>query len=424
MRLITVVLCLALAPHVLHAQPPKPPSGEFQLAGIEATGIKRLSREDVATLASVEVGKPIRVDHLQAVAEKLAASGVFTSVEYAYRTAAGRLTLTLNLAEADWNVPVVFDNFVWMTDQQLTAAVGEAFPSFEGTVPQNEHVPDRIVRVLQGQLKAKGLPGTVAFMPQTELKTNALQFLFKVVDPAPVTCNVSLSGVSADPQTEMQTAIKGLVGQPYSRFYVTNLVNATLIDTYRRLGFWAASFSPPAASLEGGCAGVTVLLAANEGVPYAWQGAEWRGNTALQAAALDTLLAMKSGQLADLSRINAGLRQVSRAYGRIGHIQASTRLSPRLDHDARRAVFEIEVNEGAQFKMGSLEVVGFSEPDAAAITKRWALAPGQVYNTAYQDDFLSKELSSYRRPGLKSPGLQLRVNPETSVVDVRIVQER
>ena len=74
--------------------------------------------------------------------------------------------------------------------------------------------------------------------------------------------------------------------------------------------------------------------------------------------------------------------------------------------------------------MGSLEVVGFSEADAAAIAKRWRLAAGDVYNTALVDEFLSKDLSVYRRPGLKPPLLQTRTDSDGSVVNVRVVQER
>ena len=99
-------------------------------------------------------------------------------------------------------------------------------------------------------------------------------------------------------------------------------------------------------------------------------------------------------------------------------------MTPRLDEAAKRAVFEIDVNEGRQFRMGSLEVVGFSDAEAAAIAKRWKLSAGEVYNTALVDEFLAKDLSAYRRPGLKPPLLQTRTDPDGSVVHVRVVQER
>ena len=76
-------------------------------------------------------------------------------------------------------------------------------PNFRRCRPQNEDVPDRIARALQKGLQSRALPGTVAFMPQTDLVRKTLQFVFKVENPSPLTCLVALDGVSPAPLADL-----------------------------------------------------------------------------------------------------------------------------------------------------------------------------------------------------------------------------
>jgi outer membrane protein assembly factor BamA len=165
---------------------------------------------------------------------------------------------------------------------------------------------------------------------------------------------------------------------------------------------------------------VSVTLTANEGPAYAWEAAEWKDNVALGVDDLGKLMGMRSGDLANALTIDAGLRQVAKAYGRKGYIQAQTLLTPRLNDENRRAIFEIRVVEGRQFRMGTVEVHGFSERDAATLSSRWRLKPGDIYDASYSDEFSSKELAPLRRAG-KPTSLQYDVDPTAGVVNVRIV---
>jgi hypothetical protein len=98
-------------------------------------------------------------------------------------------------------------------------------------------------------------------------------------------------------------------------------------------------------------------------------------------------------------------------------------VTPRLDDANRGAVFEIQLVEGSQFRMGTLEVLGFSERDAETISRRWRLKPGDVYDASYADDFSAKELQPFRRPGGPPLAVQFQVDSSAGVVNVRIVTE-
>jgi outer membrane protein assembly factor BamA len=422
--LFGALFCVLLSAAAAAQQPSAPAAAEAELSAIEVTGAKGVTRDDVAKLSGLTPGRPVRLDALQGAAERLARSGFFEKVEYRYLTKDKKLTVTFDIVEADRVVPVIFDNFVWFSDAQLVEAVREELPSFDGRVPQNEDIPVHISRALQKLMESRKIAGSVSFLPQTVLGSNSLQFIFKVDNPSPRICAVAFEGVSSAPLRELASDVTPLVGQNYSRFFVNSMTAATLIDTYRRLGYWRASFSPPVTTVDApGCAGVSVTLAASEGAVYSWQSAEWKGNAALATGALDKLLGMRRGELADAAKINAALRQIAKEYGRQGYIEARTSLTPRLDDANKAAVFDIQVEEGRQFRMGSLEVVGFPERDAETISRRWRLKAGDVYDASYPGEFSVKELQPFRRPGQPPPAVQFEVDPSKGVINVRVVTQ-
>ena len=122
------------------------------------------------------------------------------------------------------------------------------------------------------------------------------------------------------------------------------------------------------------CQGVAVTLNVKEGAVYAWDRAEWSGTSALGTDVLDKAMGMKTGEAADATKIDAGLREVHAAYGHQGYIAERATFEPRLDDASHRAVFAIAVDEGVRF-MGTLEFAGIRESDATMLGKKWRLKP-------------------------------------------------
>jgi outer membrane protein assembly factor BamA len=130
-------LVLAAASPIVQAPPA---SDSFRIDGIEVTGGKRYASAEIAKLSGLAIGQSIRVPELAIAANRLAETGLFKSINYRYVTTAARITVTFEFDEADWIVPVVFDNFVWFPDKELIAGVARAVPSFDGNAPATEGV--------------------------------------------------------------------------------------------------------------------------------------------------------------------------------------------------------------------------------------------------------------------------------------------
>ena len=392
----------------------------LKLGTVNVVGAKRYTAQAVTKAAGLSAGQPITVEGLTQAADRLGRSGLFKSLSFRYVTKADVMSVTFEFEEADWTMPVTFDNFVWFTDEEIRTAVGDALPTFDGVAPPAEGVPDVISGALQSLLKQRGLPGRIHFSPEADSKGNLLGYVFAVRDPAPKICAVRFEDAVAIAPDQLSKAVP-LVGNDYSRSFTDKSAKGTLRDLYRNQGYWAADFAPAIAALDPGCGGVSVTLKVTEGVPYAWERAEWSGNSALTSAELSALLGLKSGEVAHRLKVEDGLRHVKRAYGKKGYITAHSSYSPRLDAAARKAVFDIHVAEGPQFRFGNVEFAGFTEPDAAALKKKWQLASGDVFDDSYPGTFFRENLQAALQRTGRQVETQLRADEATRVVDVRYV---
>jgi outer membrane protein assembly factor BamA len=402
---------------------PQQPSAPLQVAAIEVSGARRYTAAEVTRLSGLQPGKPVTAADLEAVIKRMAGTGLFKRLNYRYATAAGRTTVTLEIEEADWTMPVVFDNFVWFKDEELTAALRQNIPSFDGTVPVTEGISELVTRELQQILAAKQIPGRVDFVPQGSLNTGIERFVFRVTDPGPKLCSVAFSGASAIKEAELAAVFGATVGAEYSRQYIVGASRGTLTDMYRRRGYWRARIDPPAATLvqEPACSGASLVLKVDEGAPYTWDRAEWSGNAAIPAADLDPLLGFKAGDVADVSKLDNGLRQLKKAYGKQGYIGQRATYAPRLDDGARKAVFAIKVEEGPQFRTGTIEFPGLAPADAETLAKKWQLRPGDVFDASYPDRFFLEEIRPRLPRTAKPPSIESRVDEPNRVVHVRFV---
>lgn len=399
----------------------------FTLADVAVLGARRLTAADVLKAGGLALGQTVTVPTIAAAAERLNATGLFRTVRYRYVTMAKQLTVTFEVEEVEGGTLVAFDNFVWFTHGELVTAVRATVPTFDGTAPDTGGVLEGIRQSLSALLKARGLPGQVRYTPDVDLKANGrlTRHLFSVTDPSPRLCAIRLDGAVVVSPRDILAAIPGVVGQDYSSVRLEGLADGTLTDVYRQRGFWRAAFGRPTPNLDANCGGVNVAMPISEGPAFAFAGVEWSGNTSLAGARLDWLFSLRRGAIANIRQVDEGLRQIKDAYGREGHILEEASYVPRLDDAARRVTFAVTIVEGPQFRLGSVEFVGFTDREAEDLNSRWRLRPGDVYNASYPDDFnFNQALPLVRSSGAAAqlPAIESRVDPERLVVHVRLVR--
>lgn len=423
-HLVAVALLIGQQTLSAWTQPQAVPDQPFRLAAVAVDGEARYTEAEVAVLSGLEVGQTITVEQLNRVAARLGGTGLFAAVRYRYRTAASELSVTFEIEEPVWDVPVILDNFVWWTPEDLRQALRARVPSFDGTAPAGGQANDFIATQLEGVLADRGLSGRVEHSSRTHVRTRVRQYLFRVrdADVRLATCHVRFDGVTGALEPELQAIAGDVLGQDYSQAFLSDLAQGTLLDFYRRRGYWAAELEPPVpAILPDQCEGVVVTVHVLEGRSYTWQGVEWIGNAAMSAEALDDLVELKTGDVADVSRIAGSLRAVSKAYRRRGHLLQQVTFTPRLDDETGVATFQMTLDEGPQFRMGVLTVEGVSPREVDRIVRDFDLDAGDVFDATYLDEFLRDEIVRKLGRAAAQTAAQIQTDQDRLVANVRIV---
>lgn len=402
-------------------QQPSARTTQHPIEAVHVTGNKRYSAEQVVRVSGLVPGKAVSVADLDVVITRMAGTGLFSKFGYKYGPDAtgNRLVVTVEIEEPEWKVPVLFDNFVWFSDQELHAALSQDVPTFDGTLPQTDGIHALVVDSLQRFLKTQGHDRPIEFLTYTHVRTKTLKYLFKVTDPALRVCALRLEGVSPAWEKRFAPAVAAQVGRAYSRVSLEGLTIGELEGTYRSRGRLDVAIGDVRVRLNEGCEGVSVTVPVTEGDEYTWERVLWSGNTAVTTPDLDRLLGVKPGALAETAELDPGLASVRGAYGKIGHVQAQLSVSARGDKATRRAQLEVQVTEGPQFRMGTLQLVGLTDSDATNLTKRWKLKPGQIFDASYLDEFRRELLPVQKQRRLMMRGPIATADVTAKTVNIR-----
>jgi hypothetical protein len=295
-------------------------------------------------------------------------------------------------AAAQEDPPCVFDNFVWFKEQDIISEIRKDLPGFNGTAPENGEAIQKIIRVLERMLKARKLPSQVGYNISTGAEyLYRPEHIFSVSEAQLNVCKIEFSDRGVIPESELQSTVKALLVRPYSRFAAREQVETMTLPVYKKFGYLRVQPRMPQAEPDGSCKnGVALKLMIEPGPAFVWEKAAWSGNKVYSAADLDAALAMKPGEVANGQRIDAGLADVLRAYGKLGYAAVQINPQPQFNDGGKRVSLNIAINEGAQFKMGQLAVAGISETSAAMFKELWRIKPGEVYDATYLNEFLSR----------------------------------
>jgi outer membrane protein assembly factor BamA len=393
------------------------PQYAYYMTGIEVTGAKRLSAQQVIALSGLKAPRVIEPKDVEAAKVRLASTGLFTKVGCALRNVRRSVTLVIAVEEPAWQMAVVFDNFVGVTDEQATRAVAADVPTFDGFIPQVPGAAERVQKALERLARASGQPGTVSYMlvADRHLQVDRYRFhLDRASGPLPV-CRVDVAGAPEPLRDALTRTTAALVGTDYSRDHVERYAMENLLPIVRRQGYIRARIAnvEPArdAQADSGCEGrVRVGITLAPGSQYAWRAAKWSGNGVLTTDQLDALLTMKTGNPADATALDRGLAEVEKAYRARGYLRVTVQAQPSFDETARQVDYAMTVVEGSQYRMGTLDIVGLDESLAVQVKSFWLLAPGQPFDASYPPAFvrdvrarLQQSLAPYKTDILSRP---------------------
>jgi len=397
-------------------------TGTSRLAAIHIAGSKRFTSDQIVAATGLHVGSPVGRDDLQRVADDLAKSGRFSSVQYRFATGDDGVTADYEVADAS-AIPVWFDNLPWFTDDELIAALKKSLPLFDGTAPEGGSLLDQISDEIQGLLTARGVHGSVTRVVSTVPGSDDHIQLFHTEDAALNVASVEFGDALAQNDRNVRLQLPDLVGQKYSRSAVVLFEIEQVRPAYVSHGFLSVRFGPSAARVvdSGGSSRVAIVAPVDPGPAFAWHAPAWSGNKVLGMLELATLVPLHEGDVADGMKVEGGWEAIRNEYARRGYLDMNLAATPHFDNTAKTVTYAVAITEGPQFHMGKLILTGLSLEGEKRIRGAWKMPAGAVFDRSVYEDFATngiREAFSGLPVHYEKIGRFLQENPNDATVDV------
>lgn len=204
-------------------------------------------------------------------------------------------------------------------------------------------------------------------------------------DPEISVAGVTFSGFLEMPvaeQNEVAASIKG-------RTYRGSIDQATdeALEIARRgwqnRGYFKVRDNANATTLTSTSAGGRILLNVYvaEGQQYSLGGITFRHNRAI--GNLDVLRAVfqiEDGDTFSREKIMTGLENLRKVYGELGYINFVSIPNATFNDEKRLIYLDIDIDEGKQFSVGDIKILGLDETARTQMLRDFLLQPGQIYN--------------------------------------------
>ena len=280
-----------------------------------------------------------------------------------------------------------------------------------GLTQESQYDPTRVARAVTVIRELLAAHGHQFATVRTDVKTippSSVQVNFTIKEgPQVKVGNITFAGNAHVPARQLRASMKNLkpIGIPHS-IILENLFAKTYDATkleedtervrqaYRDLGYFRANTSEPITHVrnEGGLSLLTfrprkgkridIRIPVEEGERYRFTGITFTGNKAVtNTRALRAQFALKDGDLFNATAFGKGLENLKKAYGTLGYINFAPVPTPKYDDTAKTIGFNIDLDEGKQFKVSRIEVTGNTLTRDFVIRRELLLEEGQVYDS-------------------------------------------
>lgn len=399
-------------------------SGGFLLAGVSVEGSKRYKSSEIAPVTGLTPSSGVTFADLKKAADRLASAGVFADVTYRYTTLGNTMTVTFLVQDANDLLRCRFGNFVWFTQQELMQDLRSHVPLFQGYVPPSGKMLGQVETQLQDMLVARGIHAQIQYAAQ-QIGGSVHGIEFMEVGVALPIKKVEFSGVKGMDVSLLQQAADPLLNQNYDASFVHSFSQGALRRVYRRHGYLLAKFGAPVPHLLSGNAAsdaVEVTIPVSEGEQYDLKAIKWSGQSTIPYTKLAKMLHLPVGRPVNAVKLNEEVLGMLPLYHNRGYFVANVTPMAVLDTKTHTAVYQIQIHQGALYRMGALEIAGVDASHARSIERLCRLRRGDPYRADYWKKFLKR---AFHHLPPSSSGWRVRtvqkVQDNTKTVNVRLI---
>lgn len=425
-KFISVVLLLpficsapAQTPRKTRALPPS----AFKLVSIRVTGTKRYTPEQIKAAIGLQLGQTVSEDDFKTVSRHLGETGAFSDVAYAFQYSSEGAKLDLQLADATQFVPAQFDNFIWLSDQELLQKLQARVPLFNGELPVAGNLADQVSDALQALVVERNLQGKADYLRYGPQDGTINGFVFTVGGPTIHIRNVEFTGAAAPELPLLQAAAKALQGRDYLRSTIRAYDDKDFLPVYLERGYLKAAFADAQPKIVQETPQETLVdvnVDVTPGLQYKMSELQLSGYKAFEAEKLRGFIHQQLGQPANTVQLGKDLDEIKKLYGTRGYMAATIKPTPQFDDANSTVRYLLEFHEGDVYKMGDLEIQGLDTRTTARLVDAWKLRGGDVYDSSYPMQFVKEWIKELSRMGEWNVALHTTLEEKDKLVDVTI----
>jgi outer membrane protein insertion porin family len=315
-------------------------------------------------------------------------------VSFNFQTRAAGVFATYHVEESR-RIPVYFDNLPWYSDSELLDVIRRKIPFFDGSLPEGGGILDQAGDALKELLAARGLPVSLEHLviPNPLGEGNVQQF--RVEGAFLQIAKLEFGDPGLFDSKVARQHLAEIQGKPYSRIAIDLFLSEAIKPVYLQQGYLRVKLGPPEVHLTGNPnqklpEQLPVFVPVERGPVYRWKDLRWTGNTLLSEFTLNGLLALKSGDVADGMKIEAGWDGVREEYGHRGYLESKIDPRPAYDDQAHTVSYAVNIQEGPQYHFGKMVLSGLSPAAERKLHAAWPIATGEIFDKAKFEDILTK----------------------------------
>ena len=396
-RLVYLALLLGCA-CLLFAQTRKPssPPSASRLLSVKVTGSKRYTPDEIIAATGLQRGQPVIEDDFKAITQQLGESGAFSNVAYTFQFSSEGIKLELQVADSDPFVPVRFDNFVWLSDQDLMRKISASVPLFQGELPVSGKLVDQVSDALQTLAIELKLKGRADYLRSGPTDGPVEAFDFSITGQDIRIRQVAFPGAGPAELPALEAAARQMSGQEFVRPTLRIQVDKNFLPVYLERGYLKASFSdaqPKVVEDSPDETLVDVAFPVSPGLQYKLSELQISSYKVFPIEKLRDLIHLQPGQIIDAVQLNKDMEAIKGLYGSRGYMATRIVATPETNDADSTAKYVLQFQEGDIYKMGDLDIRGLDSHYTERIAAAWKLRPGDTYDGQYPKKFTQDAMS-------------------------------
>lgn len=381
---------------------------------------------DLQALAGVKSGDRFSSAALQATAQRLQDTGYFDDVQGSLNGpfASVEVRLALKPIDSAKLLPVGFENFVWFTPKELTAAIEKAVPLVSLGVPEAGNRLPAVQAALEQLLAAKAVTASVSSVARGPSLGHPRRVVdFRVDSPDVILHKAAISGIDPAMDAAMRAALTRINGTHYSEARGAEGTDELILKPYRDLGYLGARLSDVTRTVvpRSDPRRVDVDLAAtiNAGQQFRVASLQFPGTPLYSAETFATAAKLHPGDLASQQQLALTLAPIFNAYHAKGYMDAVVIPASVLDESAHTVSYTVGVEPGEVYHLKSVTLLNLPPTLQGDFANTFRLHDGDVYDEPYVAGFF-KNNTAVRSLNAYAGTYRASADPETHLVDLTI----